>query len=194
MPAIPDGKTTREGILKGMYKFSASQKKDAKAKVQLFGSGAIMLQVLEAQKILEEQYGIAADTWSVTSYNELRRDGLDAERANMLNPLNESRVPFVTEILKNEGDIAVFASDMMKTMPDQISKWLPLPHVTLGTDGFGRSDSRKALRDFFEVDARHITFAALGKLYKEKKIDKSLVDKATKDLNIDPKKLNPMIS
>lgn len=194
MPALPSGKDVKEGILKGMYKLSSSQKKKAQAKAQLFGSGAITLQVLEAQKILEEQYDIAADVWSVTSYNELRRDGLTAERYNMLNPSKEKHVPFVTQALKSETDICVFASDMMKVMADGIAKWVPLPYTVLGTDGFGRSDSRKALRDFFEVDQRHIVFAALGTLLREGKIDKKLVEKAAKDLNINPNKLNPMIS
>jgi len=191
MPAMPGD--VKEGILKGFYKFKASEKSDAKAKAHLFGSGAIINQVLAAQKILEEQYNIAADIWSVTSYVELRRDGLTAERANMLNPTETPQVPYVTERLSQEKGIFVFTSDNMKALPDGIAKWVPGPMVTLGTDGFGRSDSREALRDFFEIDARHIVYATLGKLLSTGKIEADIVQKAAKDLHINPDKLNPMI-
>ncbi|MBI5149633.1 MAG: pyruvate dehydrogenase (acetyl-transferring), homodimeric type [Candidatus Omnitrophica bacterium] len=192
MPAMPEG--AREGILKGMYKFKSSVKKNAGARAQLFGSGSILNQVLEAQKILEKDYNIAADVWSVTSYNELRRDALQAERWNMLNPLEKPRVPYLTQSLKGQGDIFVFASDYMKVMPDAVTKWVPGPCASLGTDGFGRSDSRIALRDFFEVDARHIVFTTLGTLHKQGKIEAGVVKKAAKDFNIDARKRNPMIS
>ncbi|OGX37252.1 MAG: hypothetical protein A3C36_07425 [Omnitrophica WOR_2 bacterium RIFCSPHIGHO2_02_FULL_52_10] len=192
MPAMPD--KARDGILKGMYRFKKSSKKGGQAKAVLFGSGSIINQAIAAQKILEEKYHIAADVWSVTSYVELRRDGLHAERWNLLNPTKSRKVPFVTESLEGQGDAFIFASDNMKALPDGISKWVPGPAVTLGTDGFGRSESRKALRDFFEVDDRHIVFAALGSLLSSGKIKPGVVDKAAKDLGIDPKKLNPMVS
>jgi len=192
MPALVEG--AKEGILKGMYKFQTSDKTDSIARVQLFGSGAILNQVRLAQKTLEEKYNVAADVWSITSYNELRREGLNVERTNMLNPNDEPKVPFVTEQLKGLGDIFVFASDNMKSLPDGISRWVPGKSIALGTDGFGRSESRAALRDFFEVDERHIVYATLGGLLKENKISKDIVEQAAKDLNINPDKLNPMIS
>jgi len=192
MPAMPDG--VKEGILKGMYRFKTSQKKNAVARAQLFGSGAILNQVLEAQKLLEGKYNIAADVWSITSYNELRRDGLHVERWNMLNPTKEQKIPYIQKQLSNLGEVFVFASDNMKILSDGISKWVPGPMVSLGTDGFGRSESRKALRDFFEVDDRHVTYATLGKLYKEGKIKADLLQRAAKELGINPDKLNPMIS
>jgi pyruvate dehydrogenase E1 component len=191
MPAMPDN--VKEGIIKGMYKFKASTK-NAPIKAHLFGSGAIINQVIDAQKILEEKYNVATDIWSVTSYTELRRDGLTAERHNMLNPTKEPQAPYITQALSKEKDIFVFVSDNMKTLPDSIGKWVPGPYITLGTDGFGRSDSRKALRDFFEIDSRHIVYATLGKLFKEKKIKEDVVKKAAQDLGINPNKLNPMIS
>lgn len=192
MPAMPGD--VKDGILKGMYCFKASAKTDAKIKVNLFGSGSIINQAIKAQVLLEEQYGIAADIWSVTSYVELRRDGLEVERYNMLNPSKKNKVPYVTETLEGKGDLCVFTSDNMKILPDGITKWVPGPTVSLGTDGFGRSESREALRDFFEVDERYITYATLGGLLKEGKIDAKTVEKAAKDLNINPDKLNPMIS
>ena len=192
MPPMPKG--VRDGILKGIYKFQSSSKKKATARAQLFGSGAIMNQVLEAQQILEKDYGVAADVWSVTSYNELRREALHVERRNMLNPAQKPEIPYVTKCLDGQGDVFIFVSDYMKIMPDGIAPWVPGPMLSLGTDGFGRSDSRKALRDFFEVDARHIVFGTLVTLAKEKKISADVVKQAAKKLKIDPKKLNPMIS
>jgi pyruvate dehydrogenase E1 component len=192
MPPMPGG--ARDGILKGLYKFKRSGEKKASARAQLFGSGAILHQVLEAQQILEKDYGVAADVWSVTSYNELRREALHVERRNMLNPAQKPGIPYVTKCLDGQGDVFIFASDYMKILPDGIAKWVPGPMLSLGTDGFGRSDSRKALRDFFEVDARHIVFGTLVTLAKEKKISAAVVKQAVKKLEIDPKKLNPMIS
>ena len=192
MPQMPYD--VKDRIIKGMYKFRPSANKDLPAKAQLFGSGAIINQVIKAQEVLEKDYRIAADIWSVTSYNELRRNGLTAERHNMLNPTKDPEVPYVTQMLKDEGDVFVFASDNMKALPDGIAKWVPGPMVALGTDGFGRSESRAALRDFFEIDARHIVYATLGVLHKQGKIGSDIVKKATKDLSIDPTKSDPMIS
>lgn len=191
-PAMPEG--CKEGIIKGLYKFQASKKKDDRLRAQLFGSGAIMNQVVAAQKILEDKYGVSADVWSVTSYNELRREALEVERFNMLNPTVTPKVPYVTNILQNETGVFVAASDYMKVLPDSIGRWVPRKLFSLGTDGFGRSESRQALRDFFEVDSRHIVYATLGALYHEKKISADILSKAAKDLNIDPDKRNPMIS
>jgi pyruvate dehydrogenase E1 component len=193
MPAMPDGAHVREGILKGMYLFKPSQKKDAKQRAQLFGSGAIMFEVLKAQEILEK-YGVAADVWSVTSYKELYRDGNDCERWNMLHPGEAPKVPFVTRQLKDTQGVLVAASDYMKVLPESISQWMPRPLVALGTDGFGRSESRASLRDFFEVDAKHIVLATLHALAREKKIESQSLNQAIKELGINPGKANPAIS
>src|SRR5437667_2204962 len=161
MPPMPDGKDVRDGILKGMYRFKASAKKDAKLRAQLFGSGTIMYEVLKAQQILEEKYNVAADVWSVTSYKSLYRDGNDCERWNMLHPVQTPRVPYVTQCLKDAPGVFVAASDYMKVLPESIAQWVPRPLIALGTDGFGRSENRASLRDFFEVDARHVVLATL---------------------------------
>jgi pyruvate dehydrogenase E1 component len=193
MPAMPDGKGVREGILNGMYLFKSSEKKDARLKAQLFGSGAIMFEVLKAQELLEK-YGVATDVWSVTSYKELYRDGNDCERWNRLHPSEIPKVPFVTQQLKNTEGVLVAASDYMKVLPESIAQWMPRPLISLGTDGFGRSEGRVALRDFFEVDAKHIVLATLHALAREKKIETKVVNQAIKDLGINPEKANPAIS
>jgi pyruvate dehydrogenase E1 component len=193
MPAMPEGPGVREGVLKGMYLFKPSPKKDAQLRAQLFGSGAIMFEVLKAQELLEK-YGVAADVWSVTSYKELYRDANDCERWNMLHPGQTPKVPFVTEQLKNTQGVLVAASDYMKILPESISQWMPRPLVSLGTDGFGRSEGRASLRDFFEVDAKHIALATLHALAREKKIESKTVNQAIKDLGINPEKANPAIS
>ena len=193
MPAMPDGDAVREGILKGMYLFKSSKKTDAKLRAQLFGSGAIMFEVLKAQEILEK-YGVAADVWSITSYKELYRDGNDCERWNMLHPGQSLKVPYVTERLKDAQGVLVAASDYMKVLPESIAQWMPRPLVSLGTDGFGRSEGRTSLRDFFEVDAKHIVLATLHALAREKKIESKTVNQAIKDLGINPEKANPAIS
>jgi pyruvate dehydrogenase E1 component len=177
-----------------MYRFKTSDKKDAKLRAQLFGSGTIMFEVLKAQKILEEKYGVAADVWSVTSYKELYRDGNDCDRWNMLHPGETPRVPYVTENLKDVPGVLVAASDYMKVLPESISQWMPRPLVALGTDGFGRSEGRAALRDFFEVDAKHVVLATLHALAREKQIPLEVVRQAVKDLGINPNKPNPTIS
>ncbi len=194
MPEMPAGKEVRAGILKGLYRFKTSEKKDAKLRAQLFGSGTIMYEVLKAQQILEEKYGVAADVWSVTSYKELYRDGNDCERWNLLHPGEKPRVPFVTQCLKDVSGVLVAASDYMKVLPESIAQWMPRPLVALGTDGFGRSENRAALRDFFEVDAKHIVLATLNALAKDKQIKTDVLQSAIKDLGINPEKLNPAIS
>jgi pyruvate dehydrogenase E1 component len=191
MPSMPEG--SRDGILKGMYKFRASGKK-SKLRAQLFGSGAIMWETLHAQEILEKKYGVAADVWSVTSYKQLYNDGLDTERWNMLHPDEKPRVPYVTQCLANEPGVLVAASDYLKALPNSVCKWMPRHLCALGTDGFGRSESRASLRDFFEVDARFIVYATLTELQREGKIQASVVQKAAKDLRINVEKANPRIS
>jgi pyruvate dehydrogenase E1 component len=191
MPAMPEGKDVAAGILKGIYRFKTSAKKDSKLRAQLFGSGTIMYEVLKAQQILEEKYGVAADVWSVTSYKQLYRDGNDCDRWNMLHPGEKPHVPFVTQALKDAPGVLVAASDYMKVLPESIAQWMPRPLVALGTDGFGRSESRVALRDFFEVDAKHIVLATLTALLRDKQIKLEVLQKAVKDLGINPEKANP---
>jgi pyruvate dehydrogenase E1 component len=160
------------------------------------GSGTIMYQVLEAQKILEEKYGVAADVWSVTSYKNLYRDANDCERWNMLHPGEQAKVPYVTQAF-NKADAKgpfIAASDYMKVLPESISQWIPGRLVALGTDGYGRSEGRKSLRDFFEVDAKHIVLATLTALAKDKQIKPEIVQQAIQDLGINPEKPNPAIS
>ena len=192
MPAMPEG--VAEGILKGMYRLKAAENKKAQLRAQLFGSGAILNEALKAQALLEEKYGVAAEVWSITSYKELYRDGHEVERWNRLHPLEPPRVPYVSSCLKDALGVCVAASDYVKALPDSISRWFPRPLVSLGTDGFGRSDSRRALRDFFEVDARHITLATLAALLQEKKLKPEVVQKAMQDLEISPEKVNPMFA
>lgn len=192
MPEMPKG--VEEGILKGMYKLEASNKTNAKLKANLFGSGTILNEVIKASKILEEDYRIACDIWSVTSYKELRRDALETERWNMLNPTKEKKESYLEKILKKESGVFVAASDYVKALPDSVAKWFPGRLYSLGTDGYGRSDTREVLRDFFEVDAKHIVFVTLAALYKEGKIQDKVIEKAIKELRINPDKKNPMIS
>ena len=193
MPPMPEGADVKSGILKGMYRFSKAKNTASKLKAQLLGSGAILPEVIKAAALLE-QFGVAADVWSVTSYGELYRDGNACDRWNMLHPAQKARVPYVAECLNKTEGVIVAASDYLKALPNSIDRWLPRPIVSLGTDGFGRSEGRKALRDFFEVDARFIAVGALSALAREKQIDAKLVEKAIKDLGIDPEKKNPAIS
>jgi len=192
MPPMPSG--VREGILKGMYKYRASANKKAKLKAQLFGSGAILNEVLHAQEMLEQKYSVAADVWSVTSYKELYVDAIETERWNRLNPGEKPRVPYVTRCLADAPGVFVAASDYLKTLPNMISKWMPRRLAALGTDGFGRSEGRTSLRDFFEVDAKFITLATLHELSADGKVDPKVVDKAIEDLGIVKTKPNPVTS
>jgi len=194
MPPMPDGDAVKQGILKGMYKYRPSDKPHAKYRAQLFGSGAILNEVLKAQGILEDRYDVAADVWSVTSYKELRRDGLEVERWNMLHPNEEPQTPYLSQCLADSPGVLVAASDYVKALPDSIARWCPRPLLSLGTDGFGRSESRRALRDFFEVDARYVTLATLTALAREGEIDSDDVEEAMHDLDIDPSKPNPLTS
>src|ERR1700751_2630716 len=194
MPGMPEGDGIREGILKGLYRFKPSQKQEAKLRVQLFGRGTIMVEVLKAQQILEEKYGVGADVWSVTSYKQLYRDANDAERWNMLHPGQTPKVPYVTQTLKDAPGPFIAASDYMKVLPESIAQWVPGRLVSLGTDGFGRSENRAALRDFFEVDAKHIVLATLNALARENKLPLETVQRAVSELSINPEKPNPAIS
>jgi pyruvate dehydrogenase E1 component len=192
MPPMPEG--AQPGILKGLYRFKATSQPNAAARAQLFGSGAILPEVIKAQEILESKYNVGADVWSVTSYGELYRDGHACERWNLLHPGEQERVPYVTTCLKDAPGVLVAASDYLKALPDSIDRWLPRRLVTLGTDGFGRSENRAALRDFFEVDYRYVVVAALGALAREGAIKASVVQQAIKTHNINPDKPNPALS
>ena len=189
MPPMPDG--VEEGILKGLYRFKASDTPKAKARAQLLGSGAILPEVVKAAKILEDQYDVAADIWSVTSYQELYRDGHASERWNRLHPAAKPRVPYVTQCFAGTEGVIVAASDYVKILPDGIDRWLPRPLTSLGTDGFGRSENRAALRDFFEVDAKFVVASTLSALAKDGKVETAVVQKAIKDLGINTEKPNP---
>jgi pyruvate dehydrogenase E1 component len=188
MPAMPEG--VRDGILRGLYRVKSAENSGAKLKAQLLGSGAILNEVVAAQQLLEP-YGVAADVWSVTSYQELYRDGHACERWNMLHPTEKPRVPHVARSLGNAAGVIVAASDYLKVLPDSIDRWLPRRICSLGTDGFGRSEDRKHLREFFEVDARFVAVATLAELAKDGQIDPKVVAQAIKDFEIDPEKPNP---
>jgi pyruvate dehydrogenase E1 component len=188
MPAMPEG--ARDGIIKGMYPLKPSGNPKAKHKAQLLGSGAILNEVLAAQTMLEK-YDVAADVWSVTSYHELYRDGHACDRWNMLHPGETPKVPYVTQCLKDAPGVFVAASDYLKVLPDSIDQWMPRRMRSLGTDGFGRSEDRKSLRDHFEVDARFVTLATLAELAHAGQLDRKVVAKAIKDLEINPEKKVP---
>jgi len=192
MPEMPNG--AREGILKGLYKFRSASKPDAALRAQLFGSGAILPEVIKAQEILESKYNVSADVWSVTSYTELYREGHACERWNMLHPNEPRRVPYVTQSLEDAPGVLIAASDYVKAMPDAIDRWLPRPMTVLGTDGFGRSETRAALREFFEVDYRYVIVATLAALARAGKLDASIVEQAMKAHNVNSEKPNPAIS
>jgi len=188
MPAMPEG--AREGIVRGMYRFSKSANGTSKLKAQLLGSGTILNEVVAAAKLLEN-YGVAADVWSVTSYNELYRDANAAERWNMLHPAEAPKVPYVTQCLGETQGVIVAASDYLKVLPASIDRWMPRRVRSLGTDGFGRSEDRKHLREFFEVDARFVALAALSELAASRELDAKVASQAIKDFGIDPEKKNP---
>ena len=168
-PPMPDG--ARDGILKGMYVVTADEQARRRSCARSSSAAArSSCEALKAQKILEEKYGVGADVWSVTSYLNLYRDGHACERWNRLHPADKPRVPYVTQATANAPGVFVAASDYLKVLPDSIDRWLPRRLQSLGTDGFGRSETRAALRDFFEVDARFITLATLNALLQEKQI------------------------
>ena len=189
-PAMPDDEAVREGILQGIYRVRAAA--DGEPQAHLLGSGAILNEVLEARRILDEGYGVSADAWSVTSYTELRREGQQAERWNRLHPLEDQRRPYVREALGESGAVIVAATDYLAALPDSIAKWLPGPLTALGTDGFGRSGTREALRDFFEIDARHVAYSALAALVREGDISEKVLVQAREDLQINVDRADPM--
>ena len=193
MPALPEG-VSPEGIVRGIYRFKAAEpaaKKGKAVTAQLFGSGPILNEVLEAQAILADKYQVQADVWSVTSYNELRRDALAAERWNRLHPSEPKRRPYVLQALGEARGPIIAASDYMKTMPDQLSPWLGARLLSLGTDGFGRSDNREHLRRHFEVNAASIVAATLSKLAREGSFDKAKAQAAFAELGVETETADP---
>ncbi len=187
-PAMPEG--VEAGILKGMYPLRRGGK--GKVRVNLLGAGTILRESLAAAELLEREFGVPADVFSVTSFSELRREALELERWNLLHPEEEPRRPYVAQCLAGQEGPFIAASDYLRTVPDQIRQWVPGRYLVLGTDGFGRSDSRAALRDFFEVDRRYIALAALRALADEGKLDRAAVKDALRRLQIDPSRPNPV--
>jgi pyruvate dehydrogenase E1 component len=196
MPEMPAG--CEEGILKGIYKVPCNVatssgragKKDA-PRPQLFGSGPLLNEACRAQMLLAERFGINSDVWSVTSYNELFRDARACERSNRLHVKEKPRKCYLEQVLEGLSGPFISVSDNVRLVADQIRPWVPGPYVTLGTDGFGRSDTRSALRRHFEIDAEHIAYAALSALSEQGQFDKKKLSQAIKEFGLDPEKVDP---
>ncbi len=188
-PALPEG--AEDGILRGLYRLRETADTGGEPRVQLLGAGTLLREALVAGELLERDWGVAADVWSVTSFTELRRDGLDVERRNRLHPAAEPASSWVERCLAPTAGPIVAVSDYLRAVPDLIRAWVPRRYVTLGTDGFGRSDTRAALRRFFEVDRHHIAVAALKALADEDRIDRANVERAMARYGIDPSLPNP---
>jgi pyruvate dehydrogenase E1 component len=189
-PELPKGDDVREGILRGIYKVSPTEHGPAQA--QLWGSASMLNEALRAQRILWDKYQVAADVWNVTSYNELRRDGLRADRWNRLHPAEPARKPYIQAAMEQTQGPVIAASDYMKVMADQLSPWLSGRLVALGTDGFGRSESRNYLRRFFEVDAESIVVSTLSQLARWGQFDAQRASQALTELGVDSEKRDPM--
>jgi pyruvate dehydrogenase E1 component len=185
---MPEG--VAEGILKGLYKFKPGPEKKS-LKAHIFGSGPIIREALRAQQILAEQFDVSADVWSATSYKLMRNGALKAERWNRLHPLDPPKKSYVETLLAEEQGVFVAVSDNLKIVPDQIAPWVPGGLMTLGTDGYGRSDTRERLRRFFEVDAESTVIATLHALAEKGQVEKRIIAKAIKDLGVDPEKAYP---
>ena len=188
-PEMPEG--CEEGIIKGMYRYRSREVENAKARVQLFGSGAILNGVLKAQEILAEQFSIASDVWSVTSYTQLRREAGDCDRWNMLHPTETPKKSYLEEVLEGAEGPFIAASDYVRALAEQLTPWIPGDYFVLGTDGMGRSDTRESLRRHFEVDAESITIATLSRLAKANVLEPKDVQDAISQLGYDAEKPNP---
>ena len=194
MPALPEGaegEAMRRGIIDGAYRFAAAPETAGELRASLLFSGPMWSIALEAQRLLAERYGVGADAWAVTSWTNLRIEALEAERWNRLHPEAEARVPFITAALGTGPDPVVAITDYMRSVPDQVARFVQRPYTSLGTDGFGRSDARDALRSFFEVDAAHLVVTVLQQLALDGRIDPSTVSGAITDLGIDPTRAAP---
>lgn len=187
-PAMPEG--VEEGIIKGLYRLSKGG--DGKNKVQLMGSGAILREVIAAADLLRDDWGVDADIWSVTSFTELAREARDCDRWNRLHPTGKARVPYVTQCLEGQSGPMIAATDYIQLYADKIRKWVPARYEVLGTDGFGRSDTRAQLRKHFEVNGYHVVVAALKALADEGKLPAETVAEAIAKYGIDPEKINPL--
>ena len=190
MPAMPEG--AEQGILKGLYRFKAGPE-GRKFKVHILGSGPIIREALRAQEILADKFNVSADVWSATSYKLLRNDALRTVQWNRLHPTEPPKKAYVEQLLEKETGVFVAVSDNMKIVPDQIAPWVPGGLATLGTDGFGRSDTRERLRPFFEVDAESTVIATLHELAEKGQIERGVVQKAIRELGVDPEKAHPQI-
>jgi pyruvate dehydrogenase E1 component len=190
-PPMPED--CEEGILKGLYLYGQATE-ERRRRAQLFGSGSIMTQVLRAQELLAEHHDVAADVWSATSYQQLRVEALETERWNRLHPEEAARQPYVTSALESKEGPVIATSDSIKATPDQIARWVPSRFVPLGTDGFGRSDSREHLRRHFEIDAEHIVVAVLSTLAQSGDAKPEEVSEAIKRYEIDPDRPSPYSS
>jgi pyruvate dehydrogenase E1 component len=190
-PALPPD--SREGILRGLYRVRAAAAPGSHPRVHLLGSGAILNEVLKGATLLAERYGVDAEVWSATSYKELQRDALTCERWSRLHPEAPPRVSHVAACLGGDRPAPVIAaSDYVKALPATIAPWVPGPFTILGTDGFGRSDGREALRRFFEVDAAQVAVAALAALARQGSVAPAVVAGAIRDLGIDPESADPV--
>ncbi len=197
MPAMPRNGEVEDGILKGMYRYLDADTETApgaRHKAVLLGSGAILNEAVKARRFLAERYRVAAEVWSVTSYKMLRQDGMACDRYTMLHPGETPRIPYVTQCLGGKEGVIVAASDYVKLLPDGIARWVPAGLTCLGTDGFGRSESRDALRDFFEVDYRFISLGVLAALARRGEIAPDSVRKSMTDMGISPDKADPLLS
>jgi pyruvate dehydrogenase E1 component len=191
-PPRPEG--AGDGIVRGLYRFAAAPEiaGGAKGRVRLVGSGSILEQVRAAAALLAERHGIAAEVYSATSWQQLRLDALEVERWNRLHPAEPPRVPYVRQVLGTDGGPVVIASDWMAALPDLLGRWLPAGYVALGTEGFGRSDTREALRALFGIDPPHIALAALAALADRGELDRAVVLAAIGDLGVDASLPDPL--
>jgi pyruvate dehydrogenase E1 component len=188
-PDMPDG--VEEGIIKGLYLFRKGNHKK-KLRVNLMGSGTIFREVITAAELLENDFNVSADIWGVPSFIELRRDALDCERWNMLHPEAETKVPFISKVFENKHEPYIAATDYIRSYPDQVRQWIPDSYTVLGTDGYGRSDTRAALRRHFEVDRYYIVVAALKSLADQEKIPADTVTQAISKYEINAERNNPI--
>jgi pyruvate dehydrogenase E1 component len=190
MPVLPMGAS--EGICRGLYKLAERDLGPKRPKVRLLGSGAILREVLRAQDLLEKKFGVSSTVYSATSYKALYQDGREVDRWNRLHPESPARTPYVSEVLAPDSGPIVAASDYVSAVPMSVGPWVPGRYTVLGTDGFGRSEDRRSLRRFFEVDAENIALAAMHALAEEKTVPKSSVAAAVRELGLDPEKPNPV--
>jgi len=191
-PAMPEDKDIEDQIIKGIYKLETVEAKKAAANVQLMGSGTILLQVREAAQILANDYNISSDVYSVTSFNELAREGQEVTRQNMLNPEAEKQTPYIGQVITADKGPAIAATDYVKAYSDQVRAFIDTDYRCLGTDGFGRSDSRANLRTHFEVNAGYIVVASLYELANRGEVEHKVVTDAIAKFNIDINKVNPL--